>query len=73
MKATGIVRRIDDLGRVVVPKEIYYAHAYHYGDAQDAVKSSYNSCSGSGPQTAIAESKHPQKLKNTKCMTPQLC
>ena len=23
MKATGIVRRIDDLGRVVVPKEIY--------------------------------------------------
>ncbi|MGN0659908.1 MAG: stage V sporulation protein T, partial [Emergencia sp.] len=22
MKATGIVRRIDDLGRVVVPKEI---------------------------------------------------
>ena len=22
MKATGIVRRIDDLGRIVVPKEI---------------------------------------------------
>ncbi|MDD4546023.1 MAG: stage V sporulation protein T, partial [Oscillospiraceae bacterium] len=22
MKATGIVRRIDDLGRVVIPKEI---------------------------------------------------
>ena len=23
MKATGIVRRIDDLGRVVIPKEIH--------------------------------------------------
>ena len=23
MKATGIVRRIDDLGRVVIPKEIW--------------------------------------------------
>jgi len=39
------------------------AHAYHYGDAQGAVKSSYNLCSGSGPLTAIAESKHPRKLK----------
>ena len=26
MKATGIVRRIDDLGRVVVPKEIRRTH-----------------------------------------------
>ena len=25
MKATGIVRRIDDLGRVVIPKEIHLA------------------------------------------------
>lgn len=59
---------------VLCPATINYdARAYHYGDAQDAVKSSYNSCSGSGPQTAIAESKHPQKLKNTKCMTAQLC
>ena len=33
------------------------SHAYHYAGAQDAVKSSYNSCSGSGPLTAIAESK----------------
>ena len=24
MKATGIVRRIDELGRVVIPKEIQY-------------------------------------------------
>ena len=27
MKATGIVRRIDDLGRVVIPKEIRSASA----------------------------------------------
>ena len=27
MKATGIVRRIDDLGRVVIPKEIRRALA----------------------------------------------
>ena len=26
MKATGIVRRIDDLGRVVIPKEIRHAY-----------------------------------------------
>ena len=26
MKATGIVRRIDDLGRVVIPKEIRRAN-----------------------------------------------
>ena len=28
MKATGIVRRIDDLGRVVIPKEIRRTMAY---------------------------------------------
>ncbi len=26
MKATGVVRRIDDLGRVVIPKEIRKKH-----------------------------------------------
>ena len=26
MKATGIVRRVDDLGRVVIPKEIMHLH-----------------------------------------------
>ena len=26
MKATGIVRRIDDLGRIVIPKEIRRTH-----------------------------------------------
>ena len=28
MKATGIVRRIDDLGRVVIPKEIRRTTSY---------------------------------------------
>lgn len=32
MKATGIVRRIDDLGRVVIPKEIRRTMSIHEGD-----------------------------------------
>lgn len=32
MKATGIVRRIDDVGRVVIPKEIRRALDIHEGD-----------------------------------------
>ena len=33
MKATGIVRRIDDLGRVVIPKEIRRSMGVTEGDA----------------------------------------
>lgn len=32
MKATGIIRRIDDLGRVVIPKEIRRTLKIHEGD-----------------------------------------
>lgn len=32
MKSTGIVRRIDDLGRVVVPKELRRAQGIEEGD-----------------------------------------
>ena len=32
MKATGIVRRIDDLGRVVIPKEIIRTMRIREGD-----------------------------------------
>ena len=32
MKATGIVRRIDDLGRVVIPKEILKNLGIKWGD-----------------------------------------
>ena len=33
MKATGIVRRIDELGRVVIPKEIRRTQRIRKGDA----------------------------------------
>ena len=32
MKATGIVRRIDELGRIVIPKEIRRSLHIHEGD-----------------------------------------
>ena len=32
MKATGIVRRVDDLGRIVIPKEIRRTHRIREGD-----------------------------------------
>lgn len=32
MKATGIVRRIDDLGRIVIPKEIRRTHGIKEGE-----------------------------------------
>jgi len=35
MKATGIVRRIDDLGRVVIPKEIRRTMRIREGDPRD--------------------------------------
>ncbi len=35
MKATGIVRRIDDLGRVVIPKEIRRTIRIREGDPSD--------------------------------------
>ena len=35
MKATGIVRRIDDLGRVVIPKEIRRTLRIHEGEAME--------------------------------------
>ena len=32
MKATGIVRRVDDLGRIVIPKEIRRTRTSREGD-----------------------------------------
>ena len=37
MKATGIVRRIDDLGRVVVPKEIRRTLRIREGDPLEII------------------------------------
>ena len=36
MKATGIVRRIDDLGRVVIPKEIRRTMRIREGEPPDS-------------------------------------
>ena len=36
MKATGIVRRIDDLGRIVIPKEIRRTLRIREGDPSQA-------------------------------------
>ena len=38
MKATGIVRRIDDLGRVVIPKEIRRTLRIREGDPSSKIK-----------------------------------
>lgn len=35
MKATGIVRRVDDLGRVVIPKEIRNTLGIHENDMME--------------------------------------
>ena len=40
MKATGIVRRIDDLGRVVIPKEIRRVLRIREGDPLEIYTSS---------------------------------
>ena len=41
MKATGIVRRIDDLGRVVIPKEIRRSLRIREGDALEIFTDNY--------------------------------
>ena len=47
MKATGIVRRIDDLGRVVIPKEIRRTMRIREGDPlQTTLVSWEKSCFG---------------------------
>ena len=44
MKATGIVRRIDDLGRVVVPKEIRRTLRIREGDPLQIILTDENTC-----------------------------
>lgn len=47
MKATGIVRRIDDLGRVVIPKEIRRTMRIREGDpSQTTLEWWQRFCSG---------------------------
>ena len=42
MKATGIVRRIDDLGRVVIPKEIRRTMRIREGDTPQATLTQFD-------------------------------
>ncbi len=42
MKATGIVRRIDDLGRVVIPKEIRRTMRIREGDPSHTSLTPFN-------------------------------
>ena len=44
MKATGIVRRIDDLGRVVIPKEIRRTMRIREGDPNFTTWTRFDSC-----------------------------
>ena len=44
MKATGIVRRIDDLGRVVIPKEIRRTLRIREGDPLQTALTQWERC-----------------------------
>ena len=44
MKATGIVRRIDDLGRVVIPKEIRRTMRIREGDPDYTTLTQLDTC-----------------------------
>ena len=44
MKATGIVRRIDDLGRVVIPKEIRRTMRIREGNPDYTTLTRFDSC-----------------------------
>ena len=47
MKATGIVRRVDDLGRIVIPKEIRRTRRIREGDPLHTTLTSFDLfCSG---------------------------
>ena len=42
MKATGIVRRVDDLGRIVIPKEIGRTLKIREGDPSQTTLTPFN-------------------------------
>ena len=58
LKATGIVRRIDDLGRVVVPKEIRRTLRIREGDP---LLTSLTQCRNADKQGVCEDSKVPEK------------
>ena len=64
MKATGIVRRIDDLGRVVIPKEIRRTMRIREGDPlQTSLTQEFRFCNA---MRNIAERLHNTDSWNNK-------
>ena len=64
MKATGIVRRIDDLGRVVIPKEIRRTMRIREGDAMYTILTQFN-------RFIIAIHSVVERMK-ARCISPHL-
>ena len=63
MKATGIVRRIDDLGRVVIPKEIRRTMRIREGDPYHTVLTQQrNFCTA---MLELGKRAHPGKNADT--------
>lgn len=66
MKATGIVRRLDDLGRIVIPKEIRQTLNIHEGDPMEIfVDSEHNGiyfCKYQCEETAVTLLKQVVKM-----------
>ena len=60
MKATGIIRRIDDLGRVVIPKEIRRAMRIKEGDALEIFTTSEGEI--------ILKSTEPNKMREVEIL-----
>ena len=68
MKATGVVRRIDDLGRVVIPKEIARELGIEIGDYFDLKVE--NGIIIITPEKAITKDIKPTKEVKTKNSKP---
>ena len=62
MKATGIVRRIDDLGRVVIPKEIRRTMRIREGDPYHTVLTQQHFCTA---MLELGKRAHPGKNADT--------
>ena len=60
MKATGIIRRIDDLGRIVIPKEIRRAMRIKEGDPLEIFTTSNGEI--------ILKSTEPNKMKEVEVL-----
>lgn len=55
MVATGIVRRVDDLGRIVIPKEIRKSLSVKEGDPLEIFVNKEENCISLKPYTSSSE------------------